>query len=183
MTAIVNNYWSSVYSQVCNAILEPGGLQLGLLTPTQFYALAQEVLTDFFGKTGMVKSIFNIRMQVGIPSYPEPDQLGDVDTALASQGYLHRTSGYYLDNSNAAWPSDFNAPVEFREDELPVSTLQLVPNPNTTGNDIATTNAGFGVIGAVSSATDFNYTCAGNGFGVVGSFAGNPYLDTEGSGF
>ena len=183
MALPINTFWLPIYNQICNVLLEPGGLQLGLLTQSQFYVMAQEVLMDFYSKTDIVKKVFNFRMQVGVSTYNEPDQMGDIDTALANQTYMHRTSGYYLDNSNSTWPNLFNAPVEFREDELPVSQLQVVPSPNVGGNDIPMTNEGFGVIASTTLATDFNIVANGRGFGQWASFTGNPYISTVNAGF
>jgi hypothetical protein len=176
-------YWGSIYAQCCDVLLEPGGLQLGLLTDDQFYALALEVLLDFFGKTNLVKKIFNMRIMAGIATYPEPDQLSEVDTALVDQTYLHRTSGYYLDNSDPSWGIQNSAPAMFREDELPVGQIELSPTPVLQGNDIPSTNEGWGVIAAISSANDFTITASTAGFGVINGFTGNPYLESANLGF
>ena len=178
-------YWGSIYAQCCDVLLEPGGLQLGLLTDDQFYVLANEVLIDFYEKTGIVKNVFNIQMSAGTSTYAEPDQMSEIDTALAGQTYLHRSSGYYLDNSDPAWALQSNAPTMFREDELPISQLQLSPTPNLTGNDIAFSNEGLGVLAATSSPTDFDITAGtlGPGFGLPSSAIGNPYVEATNIGF
>ena len=175
-------FWSATYSQCCAALLEPDGLQLGLMTEDEFYALAKEVLIDFFAKTGLVKKVFNARMMVGVPAYPEPDQMGDIETVLANQTYLHRTSGYSLDNSDPAWPSQFEAPAMFREDQIPVSQIQLIPSPNVGGNDVALTNVGWGVMSSVT-AGEFAVFTGAAGFGVPCAFTGNPYVETTDPGF
>jgi hypothetical protein len=176
-------YWNSIYAQCCDALLEPGGLQLGLLTTDQFYALAQEVLIDFYEKAGIVKKVFNIQMVSGTSTYAEPDAMSEADTALADQTYLHRSSGYYLDNSDPAWPLQSNTPTMFREDELPISQIQLSPTPNTSGNDVAFNNSGYGQIGMTTTHADFNITASTTGFGVIAGFSGNPYLEAVNPGF
>ena len=176
-------YWSTIYIQCCDVLLEPGGLQLGLLTDDQFYALALEVLIDFYEKTGIVKKVFNIQMTAGASVYPEPDGLSEIETALADQTYLHHSSGYYLDNSDPAWPLQSNQPTMFREDELPISQLQLSPTPNVSGNDIVFSNPGYGQIGMTTTHVDFNVTASTPGFGVIASFSGNPYLEAVNPGF
>ena len=182
-SSIYTEYWASIYSQCCDVLLEPGGLQLGLLTTDQFWAIANEVLIDFYGKTDIIKKVFNIQMMAGVSVYPEPDNLSEVDTALANQTYLHRSSGYYLDNTDPAWALQNNAPVMFREDELPISQLQLSPTPNVSGNGVAFTNVGQGVIAAAVSGGDFGITASTPGFGVIAGFSGNPYLETANPGF
>lgn len=176
-------YWNSLYLQCCDVLLEPGGLQLGLLTTDQFNALALEVLLDFYDKAGLIKKIFNIQMTAGTSIYVEPDQLCEIETALADQTYLHRSSGYYLDNSDPAWMLQSNQPTMFREDVLPINQLQLSPTPNVSGNDIAFNNPGHGQIAATTTHGDFNVTASTPGFGVIAGFSGNPYLEAVNPGF
>ena len=176
-------YWNTLYLQCCDVLLEPGGLQLELLTKDQFDTLALEVLIDFFDKTDLIKKVINIQMVAGTSTYAEPDQVSEIETALADQTYLHRSSGYYLDNTDPAWPLQSNQPTMFREDALPVSQLQLSPTPNVSGNGIAFNNAGYGQIGMTTTHVDFNVTASTAGYGVIAGFSGNPYLEAVNPGF
>jgi hypothetical protein len=173
----------------CEALLESGGLQLGLLTEAQFFQIAGEVLADFLGKTGLVKKIFNVTMNFGVSVYPESDELGDVDSVLANQTYLFETSGYYLDNADPMWQTVMNYPEAYREDEMPPKRVQVFPTPNVEGYQIVTLGgmAGYGVLAATSNPNDFDetlsYLTPAGGYGTPSGFGGNPYVDNVNPGY
>lgn len=130
----MSTLWSFIYGQCTQVLMEDGGFQLGLITDSEFYSLAGEVLLDFCSKCGFVKFDSPVSMTATSDVYVVPDTMGEVQSVLANDTYLFDTSGYYLDNTNATWPSaqdDF--PSEWREDEMVPKRIQITPIPNVSG--------------------------------------------------
>ena len=174
-----------IYKQCSNVLLEDGGLTLGLITDSEFYAIANEVVTDFLSKTQIIKKVFCVPLLVGVDTYTKPDQLGEIDEALAGQTHINRTSGFYLDNSDPSWPTQFNQPQSFKEDEVPVNQIQLSPMPNVEGELTYTYDQGYGVPASTSGAVDFDIQANPStpGYGVFAEAIGNPYLEAAGTGY
>jgi hypothetical protein len=122
---------------------------------------------------------------VGVDTYTKPDQLGEIDEALAGQTHINRTSGFYLDNSDPSWPTQFNQPQSFKEDEVPVNQIQLSPMPNVEGELTYTYDQGYGVPASTSGAVDFDIQANPStpGYGVFAEAIGNPYLEAAGTGY
>jgi hypothetical protein len=175
----------AIYKQCSNVLLEDGGLTLGLITDSEFYAIANEVVTDFLSKTQIIKKVFCVPLLVGVDTYTKPDQLGEIDEALAGQTHINRTSGFYLDNSDPSWPTQFNQPQSFKEDEVPVNQIQLSPMPNVEGELTYTYDQGYGVPASTSGAVDFDIQANPStpGYGVFAEAIGNPYLEAAGTGY
>ena len=174
-----------LYRQCAAILLEDGGFQLGLLTDSEFYTIANEVVMDFLSKTQIIKKIFNVHIVVGVDTYTKPDQLGEIDEALAGQTHINRTSGFYLDNSDPLWPTQFNQSQYFKEDEVTVKQIQLSPMPNVEGELTYTYDQGYGVPASTSGAVDFDIQANPStpGYGVFAEALGNPYLEATGPGY
>lgn len=114
--------------------MENGAFTLGLITDAQFYVLAGEVLLDFLSKSGVSKVNQPVTMTASTDTYTVPDTVCEVQSVLANKTYLYNTSGYYLDNQNATWPTAQSTfPQEWREDELVPKRIQITPTPNVSG--------------------------------------------------
>ena len=183
--------WNQVYLNVCDILLESGGLQTGTYTLPQFLVLAGEVLTDFLNKTGVIKKLSNTQIQFGVDTYPIPSTAGDIDAAWAAQTWMAPTSGWYLDNTNTDWMSFYSngQPQAYREDELPPKNLQVYPTPNVDGNDVGVAFGlgGYGVLCQTQNVVDFDFTVSPYspqpGYGIICGSTGNPYLETINQGY
>lgn len=179
--------WSEIYDTVCEILLEPSGLQLGLLTDAQFLQIAGEILTEFLALTGIVKKIFNMPAQVGIPTYSEPSQLGELECVNVGQSYCYRTSGYFLDNNDPNWASFNGSPEDWREDELSPQTLQIVPAPNVIGDQVVIPagQGAYGTVSATSNAVDFDLKpdLGQQGYGTISACGGAPYVEAINPGY
>lgn len=173
-----------IYQECAHILLEDGGFQLGVIADEEFYKIAYEMIADFLTKTTIIKKVFNVPVVVGVSQYTEPEMMGQIDEALVGQTHIDPTSGYYLDNTNPAWPNEFDAPRYYHEDEIPVKTVQLSPTPNVEGGLTYTYDQGYGVIADITSPVDFTFEAHPStpGFGVVAEATGNPYLEAAGPG-
>lgn len=185
--------WNDVYLQVCEALLESGGLQLGIFTPDEFQVLGVEILTDFLDKTSIIKKIFNVVMSFSVPVYSKSGLLGDLVLLLANQTHLYESSGFYIDNTNPGWHNFADAnqfPDRYRQDELAPRSVELYPTPNVQGNQISAVGGvgGYGVIASTTLAVDFDlalsYQTPLGGYGVIsGISGGNPYVEAGNPGY
>lgn len=179
--------WQAIYTDICNVLLEPGGLQLGLYTVDQFLTQGGEVLTDFLSQTGLVKRIWIQQAQAGIATYQESDQMTHLEGVIVNGHYLYRTSEFFLDEFRSHWEQAYDTPASFREDNLPVHQVSVNPLPNLTGNQV-TVPAGQGAYGqmsATANAAEFDIGTSAvtpMGFGTFLGFGGNPFVEVTGLG-
>jgi len=168
-----------IYQEICTVLLEDGGLTLGLIQPSQVIQFVGETTCDFLMKTGIVKKIVNIVPLAGIDTYLLPDQISDTQYSAFQQSYLHRTSSFYLDNSDATWQAYESTPTTWKQDEVKPKQIQLNPTPNADGDFVATAPIGFyGILSSVSNTNDLNITGPSVGlYGIVNGFTGAPYME------
>lgn len=170
---------NQLYLEICNVILEPGGFSLGLVTLTDFANFAQEICTDFLTKTEIIKKIICVDSQAGVDTVTLPDTISDTIYCNYNQSYLHRTSGFYLDNSNAGWSTYTNAPTTWRQDEVQPKQLSISPIPDVDGSSVQVA-LGQGVYGTISGTSNANVVDINASmplFGTIGGFDGPVYLE------
>ena len=178
--------WNEIYQQCCDVLLEsgPAGFQLGLITDSEFFTIAGEVLLDFCSKTSLVKKIFCDQIAAGVAVYDEYQLMDECQSVVAMQTHMDRESGYMLDNTDPEWATLYDFPQTYREDQLPPKQLQLSPNPNVTGNQVATVVGGYGVLSStVPGEFDITSSLAGPGYGTPCAFGGNPYVEGVNPGY
>lgn len=181
--------WQSVYEDVCNVLLElPSGLTLGLFTEAQFLTLAGEVLTDLAAKSGIIRKIFNVGIDFGVPSYQLPINMSELQGCIGAGNFLFETSDFFLSNYNDGWATWMNGPEAFKQDEIDPRMVLLEPIPNAQGDQVNVI-LGVGAYGVIASATnpvDFDvqvsYTTP-QGYGTIAGGLGNPYLETVNPGY
>ena len=167
---------AEIYQDVVNVLLEPAGFQtLGIMSLTDFTNLLKDVMEDFLVRTGSIKKLVNIPSQFGVSTYPEPDNIMEVQAVHFDNAYVYESSGWFQDYANSQWQSDQGFPERWREDELPPKSIELGPTPVTTGRQVTPTppNPGYGQIAAVSNTNDFGLLGpAAGGYGVINGFSG-----------
>ncbi len=171
---------NDVYLEVCDAILEPGGMVLGLVTPEAFLEWFGETITDILTKCGIVKKIVCLGVDAGIGTYTLPNAISDTQYAAYDQGYLYQTSTFYLDNSNSIWAGTNNDPTTWKQDEIGTKEILLSPTPTLSGDPVTMLlgQGMFGQIAAVSNTNDLNILGPSTGmFGAINGFTGAPYLE------
>ncbi len=124
------------YVQLCYDLMEPGGLQLGLVTDDEFIRLFKLVVLDFCNSTGILRRIFTQTVFAGISEYTIPDDILRVDMAFLQGNWLPRSTAGGIANAIRNWRRALGIPLCFHEDELPIKTLELAPNPNYSGTYI-----------------------------------------------
>jgi hypothetical protein len=170
-----------VYLQICDELLEPGGLVLGLITVNDFLGWFGEVVNDFMTKVSLAKKLNCIDVQAGVDTYTISDYVSDTVYAAYDQSYLHRTSTFYLDNSDSIWAGTTDVPTTWKQDEVQAKQLQVSPIPNENGDPVNTLlgQGLYGQIAATSNTNDLQIIGPPAGlFGTINGFSGTPYLET-----
>lgn len=124
---------NDVYLTLCDRLLEPSGLQLGVLTQAQFHAYFLDVLADFFRSTGIVKLFSTQTVNNGQSKYVFPDRLINVESVFTSGRFIPRSNLNSIDNSQFQWRNKVGPVKVFHEDGLPVKTIEAVPAPDWQG--------------------------------------------------
>lgn len=127
--------FNTVYLETCQVLLEDGGLVLGLFTPAEWLLEAGQVLTDLLLKCHFVQAMDSTTAtQPGIDTYdlPQPPLSTDVTYAAYDNTYLHRTSSFFLDNSDNIWAGSEGFPQTWKQDEVNPTQVQISPIPDAT---------------------------------------------------
>ncbi len=169
---------NSLYLDCCKVMMEDGGLVLGLCSSTDFFTYAQEIITDFLTKTEINRKVVCIDSQAGIDTVTLPDTISDTFYAAYDQAYLHRTSAFFLDNSDAGWSTYTNTPTTWKQDEVSPKQLQISPVPDFSGDPVGV-DLGQGFYGTFSSVTPNLITIDSSAalYGTIGGFQGTIYVE------
>ena len=124
-----------IYDEVCDAILEPGGLQLGLLSESQFLEFVRVVSIDFLQKTGIIKDTFTVSALFAITEYDYPSDCLKMEHVFWDSGYLQPTDAFSMDHSSTNWENDIDNVETWREDRLAARTFAVHPAPPVNGTD------------------------------------------------
>ncbi len=125
-----------IYIQLCYDLMEPGGLQLGLVSDSEYLRLFKLTLLDFLNSTGILRRIFTQTIFAGVTQYTVPDDILRVDMAFLQGHWLPRSTAGGIANAIRNWRTRLDIPLCFHEDSLPVKTLELAPGPVYNGTYI-----------------------------------------------
>lgn len=156
----------AVYNTFCSRVLEPGGLQLGIVTLPQFLVYFADAVNGFLRDTGISKVICTQTINDGVGQYVNPDRLTQVEALFVQGRFVARTNLESLDNSNFQWQRKSGPIKVWHEDGLPINVVELVPVPNWQGTSYpATTTPGYLFIdGTQQSAFFGTATSTGGNF-------------------
>lgn len=125
-----------IYTQVCYDLLEPGGLQLGILSDSEFIRFLKLTICDFCNSTAILRRIFTQTVFAGVPEYLIPDDILRTDMVFLQGAWLPRSTAGSIANSIRDWRRKLGLPVCFHEDQLSIRTVGLAPSPNYNGSYI-----------------------------------------------
>ena len=93
----------SVYTKVCNTLLEPGGLTGLTLTDEDFLRIFNSSVRNFLNCSNCFIYINNIQALLGVRIYDHPYWVNQPYVAMIDESNLYRSSGAYWDNSDYRW--------------------------------------------------------------------------------
>jgi hypothetical protein len=122
-----------IYDTFCSRILEPGGLQLGIITPAQFLLYMADAINGLLRDTGISRTFVTQTINQGVRLYSYPDRLMNLGAVFVQGRYVARSNLESIDNSNYQWRSKSGPVKAWHEDGLAVNSVELVPMPNWQG--------------------------------------------------
>lgn len=172
-----------IYDATCSALLERGGLQLGLITLAQFTSFYSDSLQDFLGRTGLAKTICVIPQQFGIAEYLLPDFMGEPDMVISQGKTLAESSESDIADFDQNWQAKIKTPRLWRQDKMTMKDFSIFPAPLVDGNQplIGTGGGGFyGTIASVVAGSDINITTSAPLYGTIAAESGAATLIPSG---
>jgi len=125
-----------IYDEVCDSLLEPGGLTGGTVTEDQFLSLLNESVIEFI-EYGCYAHLCCMQAELGVRVYNEPMSVSTVKQLAAAEVAIPMNSGFYWDKSNASWQNDTpGTPSEWRQDQLDQQQVEVRPAPAWTGYEV-----------------------------------------------
>lgn len=123
----------TVYSRVCEILLEPGGLALGLVSQADFLTYLTVAVMDFANSTPLDKKIFTEQVVAGTSQYTVPEDIQWGEMCFYAGRLIEKTSEAELAASRYQWRNESGNPELWHADNLSPKTIEVIPNPNVNG--------------------------------------------------
>lgn len=169
---------ASVYLEVCDAILEPGGLTGETLTDSDFLQFLNDCLRDFFECSNGFQKFQNIVSQLGVRIYDHPYFVNQPQVVLIDESNLFRGSGNYWDNSDYRWQQlGPGTPQEWRNDQVQENEIEVRPAPAWNGYQPIFNGGMYGNLSTTSGAVTFDIAYDPASTGMYGTISACDYGD------
>ena len=127
---------SDIYKVVTSILLEPNGLVLGIVTDQQFLDALAVVMLDFSQRGTINMNIFTEMIVAGNSQYIVPEDLMEPQLCFVGGRIIEKVTEADLTQGHFEWKKKWGPPRQWHEDNLPVKTIELFPNPDFNGQDI-----------------------------------------------
>jgi hypothetical protein len=125
---------SDVYEQVCDALLEDGGLQLGILSDDGFLDIFASVYTQFCALGGLSKRAAIVRAIAGQQSYVYPDWMAQVTDVEYDLRGLRESDSQGVEMSRYGFEFGLRRdPETWVRDQMEVKHIKVFPAPRASG--------------------------------------------------
>jgi len=126
---------NTIYLQVCNTLLEPGGLQLGITTQGDFLGFYVETMQDFLQKTGLIKTAVSISggFTANNNTYTFPDSILDLHHVFCNNNWLWPSEQEDVSFATPNWRAQRDAPRQWWKDRVQMKQFVIYPTPNFNG--------------------------------------------------
>jgi hypothetical protein len=166
-----------IYDEVCDMLLEDGGLQF-VYTEAAFLRDLATSLSEFMQSTGIVKKLLTEQVKAGVSEYTLPVVGMDVQQAFYDNTFLYDSSGYFIDASHPSWQVEPGTPYQWRQDQLAANAIEVAPPPDMTGRSALFDFPMFGLVSATHDAYDMDILHTEPWFGTIGVGESDYYLET-----
>ena len=149
-----------IYDRCCDALLEPGGLVLGLFTESQFlHALAVSYL-DFSQRASLDRKIFTQMIKAGVSVYTVPEDVQFPKLCFVGGKLIERVMEADLAHGHFGWRKQVGPVRQWHEDNLEPKHVEVFPKPDRDGENIAGDGSLIGTYGDFTPR-DRNLTMVG----------------------
>jgi len=162
----------SVYNDVCNSILEPGGLTGEVLTDAEFLRILNDSLRNIFESSACFLKIIAIPESLGVRLYDYNYLVNQICVALSDEYNIHEGAGNYWDNSDYRWQqAGPGTPQEWRTDQLDGDQLEIRPAPAWNGYEVEYTEPFYGTFSESASPVTFDIDYDPTSSGMYGTIS------------
>lgn len=167
---------NDLYLEVCDALLEPGGLTGQTITVTQFLEILNDCLRDFFESSNCFLKLNNVVAELGVRVYSQDWFINQPQTILCDESNIQQGSGNYWDNSDYRWQQlGPGTPQEWRNDELQEDQFEVRPSPAWNGYQVNFAGGFYGTFSATSDVITFDVNYDPASAGMYGTISSGDY--------
>lgn len=123
---------ATVYNMVCWDLLEDFGLNLGIVTQTEFLDMLGLVLMDFLQRTSIKQVVYTQQITSGTSVYSIPEANPELFSVFYNANLLDY-SGVFAPGDVFFSVTQGATPVSWHQDQLPIQKVEIRPIPNFTG--------------------------------------------------
>ena len=163
---------NDIYLAVCDTILEPGGVSLGILSLDDFLSLYSDTLSEWCQQTGLTKHFFALQSQSGQSDYVFPGEALDFQQVYYNGKPLKLDPSLNLEFLVTGWQNRTGTPTSWHVDRVDPKTVSLYPSPTVTGTSMYTGSGFYGTLGAPDASPN------PGGTAFYGTIAGTTDSDT-----
>jgi hypothetical protein len=127
---------AKVYGEVCKVLLEDAGLTMAY-TQSGFLSDLTMAVRELLQRTGICKDMVTVAVGSGQAVVAVPDEYMEVMDVYWNGKYLHKSTGFDLDESDDRRGLLERVPIKWREDKLAKNTIELIPTPESAGSVLA----------------------------------------------
>ena len=127
---------SDIYKVVCDVLMEPQGLVLGVCTDEQFLNALAVVMLDFSQRGTINMNIFTEMITAGTSQYIVPEDLMEPQLCFVGGRLIEKVTEADLTQGHFEWKKQWGPPRQWHEDNLPVKMIELFPKPDVNGQNI-----------------------------------------------
>ena len=118
-----------IYNDVCSVLLEPNGLQLGLIDDAEWLQYYRQSFEEFMGRSGLCKGVaLNAQIQ-NQSRYQVPDWMSDIEAAFSDGAVTGRDFEESISAANRNWRAQVGTPRSWRQDKMTMQFMDLYPAP------------------------------------------------------
>lgn len=176
----------TIYDSIIRTLLEPSGLELGLITQDNILSQIGIVIQDFIEKGGLTKSIAVQQSKLNQGSYTTPNQISNAMNFFYDEYALYEDNAFQVTNANYDWATEVPGnPDKYFEDEQRPKRFTITPKPTRTGPQFATFqgNPFFGTMGSYTDGTELALTPPSSGYGILSRIDSSCFVTTLGDGY
>lgn len=179
---VISPIWvTDVYNQVCDSILEPGGLTGETLTLTSFYSFLNDALRDILEASLCFVKLNSYQAISSGTVYNHQPYINQTVQLLVDEVSIPRNSGHYWDMDNYRWPQGLAGnPEQWRDDELLEDQIEVKPAPSWFGYTPTWNTPAYGTLSTTTSPVTFDIYYEEFMRGTIGDTSqGSTYVEFE----